>query len=61
MTDTSIRAELRRAAVSAEPWFSVLSNPGVAVANAFCPPFESLYDATTEQKRWFFLLVAEAL
>lgn len=60
MTDTSIRAELSRAALAANPW-KATSVAGVSVAYAFCRPFESFYDATTDQKRWFCLLVAEAL
>lgn len=58
MTDTSIRAELRRAAMAREPWYRV-NDVALDVAKAFLN-HGCHYDQHS-RARWFFLLVAEAL
>lgn len=62
MTDTSIRAELRRAAESDYPWDSLL-HAATGVALAFVgavEPWDQVKD-DHECAGWFLLLVAEAL
>lgn len=61
MNDTSIRAELRRAAMEREPWYR-LNDVAFDVAKAFLNHGEASFRYGEHNRAsWFFLLVAEAL
>jgi len=60
MTKTQIKAELRRSAFKAHPWYSC-NEEAYKVAFSFVRKSELRKDWTFEIDRTFFLLVAEAL
>jgi hypothetical protein len=57
----TIREELRAAAMTELPWYS-LRSVAAKVADCFCDAGEPfIWKASAEHQSWFFLMVAEVL